>query len=102
MWCVPEINQELVVQMEDVVRLHVRAHRASEPVVYLDERPVQLFDPFASHGPRQPPNFHPKRRFPARPLPRSFHSLWNRHSNGREKRDRLRVSKQDPSARMRT
>lgn len=31
--------------MEDVLRLYARPHRASEPVVCLDERPVQLLDP---------------------------------------------------------
>jgi len=45
MWCVPEIDQEFVVRMEDVLRLHARPYRASEPVVCLDERPVQLLDP---------------------------------------------------------
>jgi hypothetical protein len=45
MWCVPEIDQEFVVRMEDVLRLHARRYRASEPVVCLDERPVRLLDP---------------------------------------------------------
>jgi hypothetical protein len=45
MWCVPEIDQEFVVRMEDVLRLHARPYRESEPVVCLDERPVQLLDP---------------------------------------------------------
>ena len=31
--------------MEDVLRLHARPYRESEPVVCLDERPVQLLDP---------------------------------------------------------
>jgi hypothetical protein len=45
MWGMAEINQEFVVRMEDVLRLHVRAYCASEPVVCLDERPVQFLDP---------------------------------------------------------
>jgi hypothetical protein len=45
MWCVPEIDEEFVARMEDVLRLHARRYRASEPVVCLDERPVQLLDP---------------------------------------------------------
>ena len=155
MWCVPEINQEFVVRIEDVLRLHVRAYCASEPVVCLDERPVQLLDSSrpsvsmrasrtsstpakgdrhceagvpdlcglgawstsrspvgtrtgrpaaagarmapaptldaaslgASHWrttartpPEPAPDFHPKRRCPARPLSRSVHFIQNRHS----------------------
>jgi hypothetical protein len=45
MWCVPEIDQEFVDGMEDVLRVYARPHRISEPVVCLDERPVQLHDP---------------------------------------------------------
>jgi transposase len=45
MWCVPEIDEEFVARMEDVLRLHARRYRASEPVVCLDERPVQLLEP---------------------------------------------------------
>ena len=45
MWCVPQIDQEFVNRMEDVLRLYARPHRASEPVICLDERPVQLLDP---------------------------------------------------------
>jgi hypothetical protein len=42
MWCVPEIDKEFVRRMEDVLRLHARSHRVSEPVVCLDERPVHF------------------------------------------------------------
>ncbi len=45
MWCVPRIDQEFVDRMEDVLELYARPHRESEPVVCLDERPVQLLDP---------------------------------------------------------
>jgi hypothetical protein len=45
MWCVPEINQPFVDCMEDVLGLYARPYRASEPVICLDERPVQLLDP---------------------------------------------------------
>src|SRR4051812_40100803 len=45
MWCVPQIDQQFVDRMEDVLRLYARPHRASEPVICLDERPVQLLDP---------------------------------------------------------
>lgn len=45
MWCVPEIDQEFVECMEDILRLYARPYRASEPIICLDERPVQLLDP---------------------------------------------------------
>lgn len=44
MWCVPEINQEFVDRMEDLLRLYARADDPQRPVVCLDERPVQLHD----------------------------------------------------------
>ena len=45
MWCVPRIDHEFLDRMEDVLRLYARPHRWSEPVLCLDERPVQLLDP---------------------------------------------------------
>jgi hypothetical protein len=54
MWCVPEIDQEFVDRMEDVLRLYARGYRASEPVVCLDERPVQLLDPARPSVPMKP------------------------------------------------
>lgn len=45
MWCVPQIDQAFVDCMEDVLELYARPYRRREPVVCLDERPVQLLDP---------------------------------------------------------
>jgi hypothetical protein len=45
MWCVPRIDGEFVARMENVLELYARPYRLSEPVVCLDERPVQLLDP---------------------------------------------------------
>jgi hypothetical protein len=45
MWCVPELNDEFIERMEDVLKLYARPFKHSEPVVALDERPVQLLDP---------------------------------------------------------
>ena len=45
MWCVPELNEEFIERMEDVLKLYARPFKYSEPVVALDERPVQLLDP---------------------------------------------------------
>jgi hypothetical protein len=54
MWCVPELNAEFVERMEDVLRLYARPYRESEPVVCLDERPVQLLDPARPPVPMRP------------------------------------------------
>ena len=44
MWCVPELNDEFIERMEDVLELYARPFKYREPVVALDERPVQLLD----------------------------------------------------------
>jgi transposase len=53
MWCVPDIDQEFVVRMEDVLELYARRFKES-PVVCLDERPVQLLDPARPSVPMKP------------------------------------------------
>src|SRR5688500_7692094 len=45
MWCVPGLNEEFGERMEDVLRPLARPFDWKEPVVALDERPVQLLDP---------------------------------------------------------
>jgi hypothetical protein len=45
MWCVPELNDEFIERMENVLELYARPFKWNEPVVALDERPVQLLDP---------------------------------------------------------
>jgi len=44
MWCVPELNEEYIERMEDVLELYARDFDWKEPVIALDERPVQLLD----------------------------------------------------------
>lgn len=44
MWCVPELNEQFIERMEDVLELYARPFKWREPVVALDERPVQLRD----------------------------------------------------------
>ena len=44
MWCVPELDDAYIACMEDVLELYERPYDPSEPVVCLDERPVQLHD----------------------------------------------------------
>ena len=59
MWCVPKIDDEYVACMEDVLRVYARKENAAEPVVCLDEKPVQLLDSERSALPMSPR--HPKR-----------------------------------------
>jgi hypothetical protein len=44
MWCVPEITREYVEKMEAVLDVYEKPLNPKEPVVCLDERPVQLLD----------------------------------------------------------
>lgn len=54
MWVLPSIDQEFVDRMEDVLRLYAGEHDAAEPVVCLDERPVQLHAPARPAVPMRP------------------------------------------------
>lgn len=42
MWCVPELNEEYIERMEDILDLYEKEPNAVEPVVCLDEKPLQL------------------------------------------------------------
>jgi hypothetical protein len=42
MWCVPEITREFIDRMEALLELYAKPDDPREPVVCLDERPVQL------------------------------------------------------------
>jgi hypothetical protein len=42
MWCVAQINREFIDRMENLLRLYAKPLNVQEPVVCLDERPVQL------------------------------------------------------------
>jgi DDE superfamily endonuclease len=42
MWCVPEINDEYKNRMEDVLNLYNKPFNKKEPVICIDEKPVQL------------------------------------------------------------
>ena len=44
MWCVPELTPEYATKMEDVLDVYEKPINSMEPVVCLDERPVQLLD----------------------------------------------------------
>jgi len=42
MWCVPALDAEFIARMEDLLRLYGKGLTEFEPVVCLDEKPVQL------------------------------------------------------------
>ena len=42
MWCVPELNEEYIEKMEDVLGTYEQPYNPQEPVVCLDEKPVSL------------------------------------------------------------
>jgi hypothetical protein len=42
MWCVPELDEEYISKMEDVLETYEQPHDPNEPVVCLDEKPVTL------------------------------------------------------------
>ena len=42
MWCVPKMTPEYAEKMEDVLNLYEKPLNPKEPVVCLDEKPVQL------------------------------------------------------------
>jgi len=46
MWCVPKIDDEFIRCMEDVLAVYERPYNAKEPVVCLDEKPIQLLKSF--------------------------------------------------------
>jgi hypothetical protein len=42
MWCVPELDDEYIERMEEVLGTYEQPHNPAEPVVCLDEKPVTL------------------------------------------------------------
>jgi hypothetical protein len=54
MWCVPEITPEFVERMEKLLELYAEPEDPREPVVCLDERPVQLHGAARSPRPARP------------------------------------------------
>ena len=46
MWCIPELNEEYIERMEDVLNIYEKEYYEKEPVVCLDEKPVQLLEDF--------------------------------------------------------
>lgn len=57
MWCVPDLTDEYISRMEDILNLYELDYNGKEPVICLDEKPVALFGdkreliPFSSGKP---------------------------------------------------
>ena len=44
MWCVGELDEDYIERMEDILSLYEKDYNSGEPVVCLDEKPVQLLE----------------------------------------------------------
>lgn len=55
MWCVPSLNEEFKERMEDVLNLYERPYHSEEPVVCIDEKPLQLLDHAKPETPMRKP-----------------------------------------------
>ncbi|KXA98328.1 hypothetical protein AKJ39_02225 [candidate division MSBL1 archaeon SCGC-AAA259J03] len=54
MWCIPELTDEFVDQMMEVLELYERAYNEKEPVVCLDEKSAQLLEHLREPLPMEP------------------------------------------------
>jgi DDE superfamily endonuclease len=54
MWCVPELTEEYISKMEDVLEVYEKPYDPQEPVVCLDEKPVTLHAEVRSFSPAVP------------------------------------------------
>ena len=54
MWCIPELNEEYIEKMEDVLGTYEQPYNPAEPVVCLDEKPVTLHAEVRPPSPAEP------------------------------------------------
>ena len=54
MWCVAELDEDYIRQMEDVLALYEKPYQKAEPVVCLDEKPVSLHADVRPASPARP------------------------------------------------
>jgi hypothetical protein len=54
MWCVPELNENYVANMEDVLETYEQPYDPKQPVVCLDEKPVTLHADVRPTTPAEP------------------------------------------------
>ncbi len=57
MWCIPRVDREFLVRMEDVISLYVRPTATSMPIVCFDETPIQFLDDLRVPVPPRPGRF---------------------------------------------
>jgi len=43
-WCVPDLDDEFIEKMEDVLKVYERKYSEANPVICIDEKPIQLID----------------------------------------------------------
>lgn len=43
-WCVPDLDDEFIERMEDVLKIYERDYDESRPVICVDEKPIQLLE----------------------------------------------------------
>lgn len=43
-WCVPELDDDFIDSMEEVLKVYERPHASDNPVVCIDEKPIQLIE----------------------------------------------------------
>jgi hypothetical protein len=55
MWCIPELTPEYIERMEDILDLYQLPYNEAEPVICIDEKPVQLLGEKKSPIPAQKP-----------------------------------------------
>jgi hypothetical protein len=54
MWNVPELNEDYITNMEDVLETYEKPYNAAEPLVCLDEKPVTLHADVRPSSPVEP------------------------------------------------
>jgi hypothetical protein len=54
MWCIPELDDEYIERMEDVLEVYEKPLSTEEPVVCVDEKPVTLHDEVRDPIPMKP------------------------------------------------
>ena len=54
MWCVAELDEDYIRQMEEVLALYEKPYRKAEPVLCLDEKPVPLHADVRPASPARP------------------------------------------------
>lgn len=60
MWCVPELDDEYIHRMEDILKVYERPYNPSRPVVCIDEKPVALIGDKHERTPSTPGNIGKK------------------------------------------